>query len=163
MESIAFMADIEAMFHQVRVPKIDQNALRFLWWKNGDLMTEPRPYKMTVHLFGGTWSPSCCTYAVHKTIEDHKVLFSTAAQYTARHNLYVDELLKSVPTADEAIQLSKELKELMEKGGFNLTKWISNSRQVMEAIPEADRAKKVKTLTSDALPVERALGLHWDV
>ena len=31
-ESIALMADIEAMFHQVRVRPDDCDALRFLWW-----------------------------------------------------------------------------------------------------------------------------------
>ena len=31
-ESIAFMCDIEAMFHQVRVDESHRDLLRFLWW-----------------------------------------------------------------------------------------------------------------------------------
>ena len=27
------MADIESMFHQVRIPDFDADSLRFLWWK----------------------------------------------------------------------------------------------------------------------------------
>ena len=37
VEHIAYMADIEAMFHQVRVPENQRSLLRFLWWEQGDL------------------------------------------------------------------------------------------------------------------------------
>ena len=53
----------------------------------------------------------------------------------------------------------------MNNGGFNLTKWVSNDRLVLESIPVEDRAKGTKELdlTCDALPVERALGASWFV
>ena len=35
VERVAFLADIEAMFHQVRVPLEQRSYLRFLWWPNG--------------------------------------------------------------------------------------------------------------------------------
>jgi hypothetical protein len=37
LHSVAFMADIEAMFHQVKVKCEDQDVLRFLWWPGGNL------------------------------------------------------------------------------------------------------------------------------
>lgn len=40
-DSIAFMADIEAMFHQVRVPINQCDFLRFLWWPDGNLDCPP--------------------------------------------------------------------------------------------------------------------------
>ncbi|KAK0145483.1 hypothetical protein N1851_015620 [Merluccius polli] len=50
-------------------------------------------------------------------------------------------------------------------GGFVLTKWISNSRHVLAAIPETERAKEMKDLDldHDKLPVERMLGVQWCV
>ena len=58
----------------------------------------------------------------------------------------------------------KQLCELLVMGGFRLTKWISNSRDVIEAVPYEERAKEVKDLDLDrsSLPVERALGIHWN-
>ena len=48
----AVTADIEQMFHQVKVKKSDKDALRFLW---RFLKTEkPQEYAMTVHLFRKT-------------------------------------------------------------------------------------------------------------
>ena len=34
---VALVADVKAMFHQIKVDPGDQNALRFLWWTKGDL------------------------------------------------------------------------------------------------------------------------------
>ena len=43
-EPIAFMCDIEAMFHQVKVSEEFRDLLRFLWWEDGDLTKEPKEY-----------------------------------------------------------------------------------------------------------------------
>ncbi len=69
---VAVMADIEAMFHQVKVPAEHRDALSFLWWKDGDLEQEPEIYRMTVHLFGGAWSPSCASFALRCTATDNQ-------------------------------------------------------------------------------------------
>ena len=48
---------------------------------------------------------------------------------------------------------------------MRLNKFISNSKEVIATIDPEDRAKELKDLylNSDALPVERALGVHWCV
>ena len=67
-ESVALVADIEAMFHQVRMnPRIQCDSLRFLWWHNNDLTREPAKYRMEVHLFGGTSYPSCASFCLKRT------------------------------------------------------------------------------------------------
>ncbi|XP_070554735.1 uncharacterized protein [Ptychodera flava] len=44
-EPIALMADIEAMFHQVKVREEDSDCLRFYWWPDGNIESPPRVYK----------------------------------------------------------------------------------------------------------------------
>ena len=58
-----------------------------------------------------------------------------------------------------------DLRKLMLIGGFNLTKWVSNDRHVLESIPPEERAKDVKELDLECsmLPTERALGVSWFV
>ena len=55
------------------------------------------------------------------------------------------------------------MRELLQKGGFKLTKWLSNDREVLTAIPEGERASSVVNLDVDDLPTETALGLKWNV
>ena len=159
LHQVALMADVEAMFHQVRVKVDEQGALRFLWWPQGNTNEPPRAYRMTVHPFGGTWSPSCCTYAMHRTVQDHEHQFLESACETVRRNFYVDDCLKSVDSVEEAVELASELKNLLVRGGFNLTKWTSNHPAVLEAIPPRYRSKKIKERNIDTPLEERALGV----
>ena len=50
-------------------------------------------------------------------------------------------------------------------GGFKLGKFVSNRREVLVTVPQEERAQDVRTLdlTTDHLPVERALGVQWAV
>lgn len=68
---IAVMADVEAMFHQVRVAHTDCDVLQFLWWPYGDITQEPQVHQLLVHLFGTTLSPSCANFAFRKTTENN--------------------------------------------------------------------------------------------
>ena len=162
---VALMSDIESMFYQVKVPPQDRNYLRFYWWPGGDLTREPTQYRMTVHLFGSVSSPTCSNVALRQVVEDNKYKFNEEVCSTVLSNFYVDDLLTSVCSEAEAISLVHDLKSLCSTGGFNLTKWVSNSRVVLESIPVDDRAKDVKQLDlgCEELPVERALGVCWNV
>ncbi|XP_072168946.1 uncharacterized protein [Diadema setosum] len=162
-EPVAMVGDIEAMFHQVKVPVKDRDALRFLWWKDGDLDAEPKEYRMTVHLFGATSSPSCASYALRKTAEENQTDFDEEVVSTVRQNFYVDDCLKSVATKEEGQNLIQGLCKLLKKGGFRLTKWLSNDMDVLASIPQEERAQSVVDLDLDHLPIERTLGVLWNV
>ena len=77
----------------------------------------------------------------------------------------MDDGLKSVPMDEDAVCLVKNLKGICQKGGFNLTKFVSNSMEANQSIPLEDRARHLKELQlgQDQLPMERALGVHWCV
>ena len=162
-ESIALMADIERMFHQVYVSPEDCNVLRFLWWPNGDLLQEPEDHQMLVHLFGATSSPSCASFALKKTAADNQNDFDVQTVDTVNTNFYVDDCLKSVAKIDEAIQLINQLTVLLSRGGFRLTKWICNNRKVMAAIPSREWNPTIVNMDLDDLPINRALGVQWNV
>ena len=92
-----------------------------------------------------------------------KKRFDPSTIDTLRHNFYVDDLLKSVPTPENAITLMEQLIERCAKGGFNLTKIVSNNRKVWSAIPRAKRADPSLDVNHDELPVDRALKVHWPI
>ena len=135
------------MFHQVKVAGPDCDALRFLWWPDGDMSREPEDYCMTVHLFGATSSPSCAFYAL-RSADDQKDAYGNGVVSTVKRNFYADELLKSVGFEVEAISLPSELRFLLSNRGFRLTKWLSNSKAVLELAPS------IVSLRLDGEPAE---------
>ena len=127
-----------------------------------DLSKELVDYQMLVHLFGATSSPSCASFCLKKTASDNQGEFDEET-ITVDRNFYVDDCLKSVPTTDKAVRLSGQLRELLSRGGFRLTKWISKDRNVIATVPVTERAPSVANLDLEDLPVERTLGVQWDM
>ena len=163
-DQIALVSDIKSMFNQVRVSEGDCNALRFLFWEDRD-MTVPTEMMMKTQLFGATSSPSICCFALRHTANQNRHAFSEETVKTVYNSFYIDDLLTSVKDVSTAIMLSKELTALLRRGGFKLTKWISNNKEVMESISAKERAPSIVSLDLqvDELPMERALGIQWDV
>ncbi|XP_067031499.1 uncharacterized protein [Acropora muricata] len=162
-ERIAVMAEIECMYYQVCVPPSDSDVLRFLWWPGNDLDRQAEEYQMGVHLFGAVSSTSCANFALRKAADDNLQQFDSEAINTVKRNFYVDARLKSVPGEEEAICLTNDLRKFLEKGGFNLTKWVSNSHGVIESLHVSERVGTFKDLHDGQLPIGRALGVHWDI
>ncbi|PFX14842.1 hypothetical protein AWC38_SpisGene20975 [Stylophora pistillata] len=155
------MADIDAMFYQVRVPDRDSLFLRFLWWDDGNMAREVQEYQMLVHPFGAISSAACANFALRRTAEDNKSYFSTEVVNTVKRNFYVDDCLKSLPSVTVAIAHVNNLQALLARGGFRLTKWVSNSKEVLQAIPESERCSEFRKLDfhKDELPAQHALEL----
>ena len=51
---------------------------------------------------------------------------------------------------------------MLKEGGFHLTKFLSNRREDLSALPTQERANPTLNLELDQLPINRTLGLHWD-
>ncbi|XP_076853974.1 uncharacterized protein LOC143509288 [Brachyhypopomus gauderio] len=162
-ECVALMADVQAMFHQVRVSPEYTDFLRFLWFPDGDFTLAPMQYRMKVHLFGAVSSPSCANYALRRIVQDYKDHFEPCILNTILHNFYMDDCLTSVSSEAKARKMVSELTAACAKGGFHLSKWTSNSSEVLASIPDAQRSKTTRGLDLDqkANAVETALGLHW--
>ncbi len=140
-ESVTLMADIQAMFHQVRVSLEHTDFLRFLWYPDGDTRQAPMQYRMRVHLFGSVSSRSCANYALWRIVRDYKDNFEPSVLNTILRNFYMDDCLKSLSSEAKAIKMVHELTEAYAKGGFRLLKWTSNSSEVLASISEPQCSK----------------------
>ena len=59
-------------------------------------------------------------------------------------NFYVDDLLKSMKDIQSTKQLLQNVINIRKSGGFNLTKFILNSKELLATIPEEKRTEGVK-------------------
>ena len=74
-------------------------------------------------------------------------------------NFYMDDGLSSTDSREEAIEMRKQMTELLRRGGFRLHKWLTNDPDVMGTIPEQDRSPRFLELSEDKLPTDRTLGV----
>ena len=85
-----------------------------------------------------------------------------------KQQLYVDDCLLGFDTLEEAIIRYKEIDNLMKEGSFPLKKYISNNQDLLQAIPEEDRAltapmalqERDFTLSPEKIP--KLLGCQWN-
>ena len=167
LHAVAMIADIETMFFQVRVIEKDQPSLRFLL--RGPIRDcPPDVYQMQAMIFAAMSSPTSANYCLKKTAIDNKATCSEEAVSTILRDFYMDDLLKSLPSEDETAQPALQLIELLSRGGFRLTKFMTNSRNVLAQLPPEDILSSPEIsqpfdLDLDSLPVEKALGVLWNV
>ena len=157
---IALSADIEAMFLQAADPNDDSRCLRFLWREYPQ--QRMKVYEYSRHVFGAKSLPTCANYALHQMAKDNAVNDESIVR-TVQRNFYMDDFLKSVRTLQEAIEIYQKVRDILIKGGFKLTKWITSDDEVKSHIPETDRSTKV-VKTFEAEPQSPSiLGLNWNV
>ena len=161
---VAIAADLKDFFHRVRVSDGDADSLRFLWQDDIHSNEPPDTYQMLSHIFGATDSPSCANYALKRVARDNASDYDGQTVESALRSFYVDDFLKSVLTEEQGIKLSKELISMLKKGDMRLTKFLSNSKKVLEAIPESEHSPSISFDIQDGEEqFERALGMSWNV
>ena len=154
---IALRADIESMFLQVQVPEQDRSALRFLWRPKFNELVQI--YEGQRHVFGAKSSPTYANYALKRVGIYNGDEFRIAAK-AIHNNFYMDDLIKSVETAEEGIEVFNQLKPLLSNHGFELKKWISNNDEVNAVIPEGlksiSNTKQVDVFRSAEVPTKKS-------
>ena len=101
---------------------------------------------------------------MRRRASDHAVEYEQEVTDVISHDFYVDDFVKSVNDEAQAVKLVVGIKKILAEGGFHFTKWLSNSRRVLEAVPAEDGAKVAKDLelNSDSV-MQRTLGVQWNV
>ena len=157
---VGLLADVEKMFLQIKLAKPNQDVHRYLWRElNSD--ETPRVYRMKRLTFGVNCSPFLAIAVIHAHARGYLETNPRAAQELLT-NMYVDDCLTGAETENAALTLKRELSDMMKAAGFNLTKWASNSLQVMSSVQPEQRAQlPLVDLTTDE-PL-KALGVSWDL
>src|SRR5687768_18451558 len=79
---------------------------------------------------------------IQNLTKNEKKNYPKAAEIILR-DFYMDDGMSGADSVQQAIKLCKELKELLGKAKFPLRKFISNSAEVLESLPESDRELKL--------------------
>ena len=74
----------------------------------------------------------------------------------------MDDYLDSFDGSQTAVKIITDVVSLLKPGGFDLAKFISNSRDILKEISHGNLSPKIVNLDLDELPIEMALGISCD-
>ena len=75
--------------------------------------------------------------------------------------MYVDDCLSGADDVKATVKLQQSLDKMMERGGFNLTKWATYSKEVLRHIAEQEQVES-STVDFNASEQLKALGICWN-
>ncbi|XP_073944568.1 uncharacterized protein [Choristoneura fumiferana] len=159
MKKIAFVADVAQMYRQVLVTSEDTDYQRILWRENES--EDLREYRLLRVTFGTAPAPYLAVKTLQRvaTDEGHE---QAEAVKIIKEDFYMDDLLSGAATPEEAILVAKEVSNILNKGGFHLTKWASNNIDFMKAFDATERSTNVHVqLNLDG--TIKALGIFWNL
>ena len=150
--NFAMMTDVEKAFLRVILSEADRPYTKFFWLSDpSNPESEFVTYRFKSVLFGATSSP----FILNAVLTKHLNSIDTPVSRLLMKNIYVDNLLLSVPTSDEALILYKESVQILHDAGFNLRAWSSNSS-------ELDKLSKADNRSAPDSDNIGALGLIWN-
>lgn len=152
MKQFGLSADVVQMFRQIWVNECDWDYQRILW---RDTPSEELKEYIITRIAWGTASASWnAVRALRQCALDESSDFPNAANI-ALNDFYCDDLWTGANTEDEAIEFYHDLIQMMDRGGFGLAKWVTNSNKLAIMIKQ-DEAAEV------SLPAESGiLGMKW--
>ena len=112
---------------------------------------------MKTHVCGAKSSPCCAAFALRMTGSENATGAKQNVVNAVMKNVYVDDVCVSCVTESEASDVLHQLRQLLASGGFHLTKFVSNSRTVLEQLPPDDFLGDVHL--SEELPVHKTPGI----
>lgn len=155
--AVCFVSDLQKMYRMVLLSKEHVDFQRFLWRK--DTNEEIKEYRLLTVTFGLAPAPYLAVKTLRQLAEDEGADFPIASQLL-KEDFYVDDVLSGFDTVNEAIDASKQLMEILKRGGFRLQKWSSNSAEFLKSIEPEDRSKRLQL---DFGGIIKALGILWDL
>ena len=84
-------------------------------------------------MFGAEDLPTWAKYALKRNSTDNSTTFPEAAR-SVKNNFYMDDYLESSTTVEETTRKAQDLVKMLAKGGFNLTKFVTNVRGVFSTL-----------------------------
>ncbi|PZC75621.1 hypothetical protein B5X24_HaOG205897, partial [Helicoverpa armigera] len=124
-----YTADIEKFYREVRIQEQDQHLQRILWRDSEE--DKIKEYQLCTVTYGTKAAPFLAMRTIKQLIYDDGAQYPLAAEIL-QSQLYVDDLLAGNYDIQQAKATQQQLINLLKQGGFNLRKWASNDKRLLE-------------------------------
>ncbi|XP_073961981.1 uncharacterized protein [Choristoneura fumiferana] len=157
---IAFVADVEKMYRQIKIKKDHTDYQRILW--RAKIEGPIEEYRLLTVTFGTSCAPYLAIRTLRQTAIDEGFEYPEAKEAILR-DFYMDDLLTGRDTENEAITMQKQITKILNSGGFKLQKWCSNSELFMRQLKENQKIDETQTVEIQKKENVKTLGVTWSV
>lgn len=151
---IAITADIKKMYRQIEVHPDDRQYQKIFWRDSSE--EELLSYELNTITYGQAAAPHCAVRALQQCAIDHESEYPIAANHVL-NCFYMDDYLGGGDNIEDAKKVKFQLECLLEKGGFELSKWCSNASEM----GNLDEGKLKNGISCTERDTTSVLGLHW--
>lgn len=130
---VVFVADIKMMFRQTLIHPEDRRYQLILWRESPH---EPiKVYELNTNTYGLRSSPFLAIRTLRELAARDRLNYPRAAAILEQ-DVYVDDICTGASGVEEGLARRDELIRLLARGGYELRKWMSNSPELMEGLPD---------------------------
>lgn len=153
-----FNSDITQMYRQIRVDPKHTPLQRILF---RDSPSKPvQDYELQTVTFGVNCAPYLAIRTLLQLAKDTETEFPIAA-HILRKCMYVDDVLAGSHDLETAVTARDQLISALSTAKFELRKWTSNNRSILEGIP-SDQLLDHKILSFVESSSSKPLGIRWN-
>ncbi|XP_052744237.1 uncharacterized protein LOC128199305 [Bicyclus anynana] len=155
---VVFVADIRMMFRQSIVHRDDRNYQLILWREHPD---DPmQVYELNTTTYGLRSSPYIAIRTLLELAERERLNYPRAAA-VLESSVYMDDICTGASTLEDALVLRDELIAILKAGGFELSKWLSNSPDLLKDLPGEDQQDPYIFENPDDTNLLSVLGIQY--
>ena len=111
-------------------------------------------------IFGAIYAPCISQYIKNLNADNYKEKYPEASK-SIQGKHYVDDLLDSVDSSEEAIKLISDVSYIHKRAGFKIRNWVSNKKFVHQSTPSF-KTESAKCLNiGEAKQIEKVLCIFW--
>lgn len=158
LHAYCFVADCVKMYRQILIQPQFYNFQRILWrFSPSDPLEE---YFLVTVFYGSRSSPYLALRTLQELANQEEASFPEAAKVLKRDN-YIDDYLTGSDSLESTLSLQTELIQILQKGGFQLSKWASNHPALLADLPP-NQVQTSCSFDKEEPSFIKILGLKWD-
>ncbi|XP_058446018.1 uncharacterized protein LOC131427111 [Malaya genurostris] len=155
---IVLTADIPKMYRQVQIHEDDRKYQRVLWLNEEHKQTV---FELSTVTYGCSSAPYLATRVLVQLATDEANDFPIASN-VIKYDSYIDDFLTGGSTSNEVIEIYEQLSGILQRGGFGVHKFCSNSDIVRNHIPSELQETQMNFEDADINNTIKTLGLIWN-
>ncbi|XP_066261328.1 uncharacterized protein [Euwallacea similis] len=159
LRKIVLSANIKMMYRYIKIQDSEQDYQKILWRVNS---RDPvSVYRLNTVTYGTSSAHFQATRYLVELARQNENTYTRTSEIM-KHSFYMDDLLVSLNSEEEALNVYKELKKIMEQATFKLRKWAYNSGTVLRNILESNNNENSDSFTLPHNKQLKTLGISWD-